>query len=240
MEWTKGMKCWIISFINQKGGCGKSTLCMSIASAISRRHRPDGVQYKVLVASADPQGTVLRWSSAAPDDKPLPFPVINLNASGDKVHRELKKFVDNYDFILVDTPASVSTIPYSALLVSDLALMPLIPSPPDLWSSFETKPVIDNVREINEDLQVRLVINRCQSNLNVSKEILNIVDKLDMPVCHSKVSMLTAFGEAAGAGTSIYDCKYETRRAAVLQIEDLVDEVFEILGVEKEEVVNER
>ena len=84
-----------------------------------------------MVVDADPQGTATRWAASADDEAPFPASIVGLSAASSKVHREVKKFVNDYDMIVIDCPpAADSPVPQSALLVSDLALVPLIPSPP--------------------------------------------------------------------------------------------------------------
>lgn len=84
----------------------------------------------MLVVDADPQATATRWAATAEDNKPFPATVVGLSAASAKVHREVRRFVEDYKYIIVDCPpAADSPVPQSALLVADLALVPLIPSP---------------------------------------------------------------------------------------------------------------
>ena len=111
------MSVRVIAVVNQKGGAGKTTLSMQLAGSIARRGM------KVLVVDADPQGTATRWASSAPDDNPFPAAVIGLSAAGDKVHREVAKFKDDYDISIIDCPPAVdSPTPQSAF-----------PSRPMVW-----------------------------------------------------------------------------------------------------------
>lgn len=48
----------VISFINMKGGVGKTTLCIELADQISNKQRPDGVNYKILLIDIDPQANL--------------------------------------------------------------------------------------------------------------------------------------------------------------------------------------
>ena len=68
------MSAKIITVFNQKGGCGKTTLCMQLAGAFAYSG------FRTLVIDMDPQGTALRLSSAAPDDQPFAATVISLSA----------------------------------------------------------------------------------------------------------------------------------------------------------------
>ena len=116
------MPAKIITVANQKGGSGKTTVSMQLAGTLARR------SYRVLVVDADPQATATRWAASASDDIPFPASVVGLCAANDKVHREVRKFIDDYSVVIIDCPpAADSQVPQSALLVADLVLVPIIP-----------------------------------------------------------------------------------------------------------------
>src|SRR4051795_3748832 len=141
------MPAKIISVVNQKGGSGKTTLSMQLAGALARRG------HDVLIVDADPQGTATRWAASAEDEKPFPATVAGLAAAAGKVHREVKKYISRYDYIIIDCPPAVDSLaPQSALLIADLAVVPVIPSPPDLWASVGITKLIENARTVNEEL----------------------------------------------------------------------------------------
>jgi chromosome partitioning protein len=84
------MSARIVTVTNQKGGAGKTTLVMQIGGTLGLRGN------KVLIVDADPQGTATRWAAAASDGSPFPAAMAGLSAAGEKVHREVKKYVDSY------------------------------------------------------------------------------------------------------------------------------------------------
>ena len=164
------MTAKIIAVVNQKGGAGKTTITMNLAGSLANRG------HKVLVVDADPQGTATRWAASASEEKLFPASVIGLSAANTKVHQEVKKFIGDYDWIIIDCPpAADSPIPQSALLIADLAIVPLIPSPLDMWAAVGIRKVIQNVASINETLQTRLVFNQYQSQTSLAKEAVEIL-----------------------------------------------------------------
>ncbi len=84
----------IISFLNQKGGVGKTTLAVHLATALARRGA------RVLMVDADPQGSGLDWSASRTGD-PL-FPVIGLPKP--TIHRELPTIAADYAHVVIDGP----------------------------------------------------------------------------------------------------------------------------------------
>ena len=217
------MAAKIIVVCNQKGGSGKTTLSMQLAGTLTRRGN------RVLVVDADPQGTAMRWAASAEDDKPFPASVVGLSAASAKVHREVKKFIGDYQYIIIDCPpAADSPVPQSALLVADLALVPTIPSPLDMWAAVGIRQVIENVSEINETLIARLVVNQCQPNTTLAKEVLEILPEFGIDLCKTFIRQRTVYRQSAVFGQTVHD--FGAKAApAVEEVEALADEVLILL-----------
>jgi chromosome partitioning protein len=213
----------IIAVVNQKGGAGKTTLAMQLAGTLGKR----GI--KVLVVDADSQGTATRWASSAPDDAPFPAAVIGLSAAGGKVHREVAKFKDDYAVIVVDCPPAVdSPAPQSALLIADVALVPVIPSPPDLWSAMGIRQLIDTIGEINEGLQARLVINDLEPRTTLAKEALELIPEFGVPLARTALHHRTVYRQSVVFGGTVHGLG--SRAApAIKEIEALADEVLALI-----------
>lgn len=217
------MAAKIIAVINQKGGTGKTTVSMNLAGALARRGK------RVCVIDADPQGTATRWAASAPDDAPFPAPVLGLSAAGGKVHREVRKLVGDYDYILIDCPpAADSPVPQSALLVADLGLIPVIPSPPDLWATIGIRTVVENASDINEALKARLVVNQLQSNVGIARDALEILPEFGVEVCKAKLHHRAAYKQAALDGQSVHVGGSRAKQA-VEEVEALTAEVLKLL-----------
>lgn len=217
------MAAKIITVCNQKGGSGKTTLSMQLAGSLARRG------FKVLVVDADPQGTATRWAASADDDKPFPASVVGLSAASTKVHREVKKFVGDYQFIIIDCPpAADSPVPQSALLVADLALVPVIPSPLDLWAAVGIKTVIQNASDLNEDLQSKLVVNQCQPNTSLAKEALDILPEFGIGLCNTYLGQRQVYRQSAVFGQTVHDLGTRAE-PAIEEVEALTTEVLALL-----------
>jgi chromosome partitioning protein len=221
------MRAKIIAVTNQKGGSGKTTLSMQLAGALARRGS------KVMVVDADPQGTATRWAATADDDKPFQASVVGLSAASAKVHREVKKFVDDYDYIIIDCPpAADSPVPQSALLVADLALVPIIPSPLDMWAAVGIREVIGNVGDINEGLKSRLVINQCQPNTTLTKDALEVLPEFGIELCNTYMHQRQVYRQSAVFGQTVHD--FGSKAApAIEEMEALTDEVIALLNGKK-------
>jgi chromosome partitioning protein len=217
------MTAKIIAIVNQKGGAGKTTVSMQLAGTLGLRKN------KVLVIDADPQATATRWASSAEDDHPFPASVSGLSAAGSKVHREVKKFINDYDYIVIDCPpAADSPVPQSALLIADMAIVPVIPSPLDLWASVGIRQVIENIRDINEEMMPFLMVNQCQPNTSLARETLQILPEYGIPVMDTKLHQRTVYRQSAVYGGTVHDLGSKAS-LAIKEIDSLAREVLNIL-----------
>lgn len=212
----------IIAVANQKGGPGKTTVTMNLAGTLALRG------HSVLVADTDPQGSALRWSASAEEEKPFPTVVSGLSQAGAKTHRELQKVFPLYDFILVDCPPAIeSQVPQSVLLVADLALLPVIPSPVDLWAAQGIVQLIEQVQGLNDNLKARVLVNQAE-NTNLSAEVVSILADFGVPMLESQLRRRTAYREAALYGTTVHDLGSKAKPASE-EVNQLVDEILKAL-----------
>jgi len=212
----------IITVANQKGGCGKTTVAMGLAGTYGLRGK------KVLVVDADLQGTATRWAGSAPDETPFPAAVMGLAAVGGKLHREVKKYVDDYDVIVIDCPPAVdSAAPQSALLISDVAIVPVVPSPADLWAARGIKQIIENAGDINESLRPLLVANMV-SRTALGRDALSTLEDFGIPLARSTLGQRTAYREAVLYGCPVQSLGSKARNAAD-EIDALADEIWSLM-----------
>lgn len=217
------MSAIVISVFNQKGGSGKSTVAMNLGGTLARRGN------RVLIADMDPQGTSIRWYSNASDEKPFPASVVNLSQTGKNAHRALRDHIDNHDYIIVDCPPSIdSPIPSSVLLVSDMALIPAVPSPADLWAIVEAQALVERVQQINESLVMRVVANMVQKNMSITRSALEVLGETETaPLMQASLGLRAAFRESQVIGATVHSIPRATQ--AVKEVENLTDEVIAVL-----------
>lgn len=217
------MTAKIISIGNQKGGVGKSTTTMQLAGALSRRG------FKVLVVDADEQATATRWSAMS-EETLFPANVIGLAASGSKLHREIQKFVDQYDIILVDCPPSVSApTPQSAFLVSDLVLIPTRPSLADIWAVQETIKLIERAKAVNEGIQAAILVNAKQPNTQLGRDATEILKGFDAILLKSTLHLCQAYAQSVVLGGTVHDVP--SGKPARVEVENLTTEVLSLLSL---------
>ena len=207
----------IVALTGQKGGVGKSTLAICIAAELlARKHR-------VLLVDADPQGTVRTWGEVgAENGRALP----TLVAMGATMHRadQLPAVAAGYDHVIFDCPPRHGDVQRSALMVSDLALLPCGPSAADAWALGASIDLVTEARTLRSDLDARIVITRKQGHTALGRTARDELMKSGVEVMRTEVGYRVAFAEALGAGEGVGT--YAPRDAAADEIRALVAELL--------------
>jgi chromosome partitioning protein len=164
----------IISVLNQKGGVGKTTLAVHIATALAQ-HGP-----RVLLVDADQQGSALDWSASRDANSSPLFPVIGLPKKS--LHREIPSLAEDYKYVIIDGPPRVNDVARSAILASDLVLIPVQPSPYDVWAAKEIVDLLSEVTTFNEKVKSAFVINRKIVNTAIGRDVTEALSGYPIPV----------------------------------------------------------
>ena len=203
----------IIALLNQKGGVGKTTLAVHLASALARRGG------RVLLVDADPQGSALDWSAMRQAN--LIFPVIGLPTKN--LHREIQAHVPNYDYIIIDGPPRVNELARAAIMAADLVLIPVQPSPYDVWAAKEITDLLQEAAVFKENQKSAFVINRKIVNTAIGRDVADALGDYAYPVLASTISQRVSFAESAAQGSTVLEL--DPKSSAAKEIDALVDEV---------------
>ena len=221
------MAAEIIVVCNQKGGAGKTTVSLNLAGSLGRRSK------KVAIVDGDEQSSLVEIISLASDGCALPASVIGLWKAGRKIHNEIKKFIDLYDYIVVDCPpAANSPIAQSALLIADLVIVPFIPGTIDALAAPKIRDAVESAQIINPCLKAFLLLNRVEENWSISKQIIEMLPTFKMSLFLTRLTKKAAYVESPGLGNSVHALKGKKEKIepVILEVEKFTDEVVEILG----------
>lgn len=197
----------IVGILNQKGGVGKTTLSVNLAAALARNEK------RVLLIDADPQGSALDWA-AARQDAPL-FSVVGLPRPS--VHKEIGTLGRGYDHVIIDGPPRVTELARSAIMASDLILIPVQPSPYDVWAAQEVIKLIAEASVYKEKLKSCFVINRKIANTAIGRDVGEALASYETDVLQSTIAQRVVFAEAVAQGKSIFEIDGAAKAAQEIQ-----------------------
>jgi len=204
----------ILAFTNSKGGVGKSTIAVHLAVWMAEKGRD------LLFVDSDVQGSSSAWlREAAPDMK-----TIRLLTKED-ILDQLPKLAVEYDYIVADGPAGLSEVTRSILCLSDLAIFPCGPSVLDLRAVIDALEVNKQIQAVRSGLPREIVVpNKLQTQYRLSKELLQTVQGMGMPVGEG-LRLRQAYADAAGQGTVVWRMGTESARQATAELQYLFQQL---------------
>ena len=207
----------IVGIANQKGGVGKTTLSVNLAAALARTGA------RVLLIDADPQGSALDWA-AARETAPL-FSVVGLPRP--TVHKDLTGIAKGYDHVVIDGPPRVTDLARAGILASDGVLIPVQPSPYDIWAADEVVKLIEEARVFKENLKATFVVNRKITNTAIGRDVGEALAAYNLPTLSASITQRVVFAEAVAQGKAVFEIDPEGQAAN--EVEAVKNELLEFV-----------
>lgn len=201
----------VIGVLQQKGGVGKTTLSLNLAACYASKG------LKVLVVDADPQGSAQEWA-ALRSAEPV-FSVIGM--ARPNLHREIEKLVVDYDIVLIDGAPRSNDLVRSALLASDHVLIPVQPSPFDIWAARQIVALIEGAREFKPTLTASFVISRKVGNSVIGRDAARAFAEQPFSLEAISIAQRVVFAEAAASGLTVMEV--EPNGSAAREVQALAD-----------------
>jgi chromosome partitioning protein len=196
-----------IGILQQKGGVGKTTLSLNLAAVYACQG------LKVLVVDADPQGSAQEWA-ATRTAAPL-FAVIGM--ARPNLHRELAEIAQGYDVIVIDGAPRGNDLARSAMLASDHVLIPVQPSPFDIWAARQTVELLEAAREFCPDITASFVISRRIANTAIGRDAASAFTGQPFPAAPVAITQRVIFPESAANGLTVIEAAPKSESARELR-----------------------
>jgi chromosome partitioning protein len=207
----------IVALLNQKGGVGKTTLATHIAGELALRGN------NVILLDADPQGSALDWTQRR-SQQGLPRLFSAVGLARETLHQEAPELARRADHVIIDGPPRIAALARSALLAADRVLIPIQPSPYDLWASAEMVNLIREAQVFRPMLRAAFAINRRVSTTVIGREARSTLAEQPLPALQSEVRQRIVFAESVAAGRLVSELAPDS--AAAREVSNLVDELL--------------
>jgi chromosome partitioning protein len=202
----------VITVGNTKGGVGKSTISANLAAAGLCKGM------KVLLIDADPQGSTMSWRTVREADN-----IQAMQICTPTIHKDIERFSGGYDLTVIDAGGRDAKTFRSAVAAADVLLVPLLPSPYDVWGAEDTLEILKEVR-VYKDLPAFILFNQVREKTVMNRETREALNQYNEDILPLKTSLryhefyktsvakglgIVEFRPGSGPATDIYNVLQE-------------------------------
>ncbi|MDE1145195.1 MAG: ParA family partition ATPase [Azospirillaceae bacterium] len=206
----------VVTIAQQKGGAGKTTLAIQLAVAWSL------AGLRVAVVDIDPQGSLTAWFGLRGQTLGDPG-LTHMQINGWRTQKEVERLAREHDVVVVDSPPHAETEARIAVRVADLVVVPVQPSPMDLWA---TRPTLEMAKA--EKRPVLLTLNRVPPRAKLADRLTEAVAGLGVPMADAAIGNRVGFAGAMMDGLSLQET--DRRAKGSEEIAALAGEILARLG----------
>jgi chromosome partitioning protein len=196
----------VIAVAQQKGGSGKTMLAAQLAVALAETGA------KVAVLDIDPQGSLTIWGKLRASAPKAGAVVTCAAISGWRLPAELEKLRSSNDFVLIDTPPVIDSDARRAIRAAELVLIPLNPSPPDLWAAEGTIKLA-----AEEKRRIALVFNRAPAASRLRKRLEAEISARGLTLLAAALANRAGYANAFADGLGVTEAGPSTAAAEELR-----------------------
>lgn len=183
----------IISILNQKGGTGKTTLAVNISHEYTARGMG------TILIDSDSQGSAQRWHERSGGDliDMTCLPMTTLD-------KDVFKFKNRYERIIIDGVPRISPLTICAIKAADLILIPVQPSPYDIWATEDlVRNVKDRIEMTEGKTKAAFIVSRKIKGTNIGKEIYAELEKLGLPIFKNGTHQRVEYATTVEKGSTV-------------------------------------
>ena len=123
------------------------------------------------------------------------------------------------------SPSSPRATTMSSSMASDLVMIPVQPSPYDIWAADEVVKLIAEARVYKEKLKSVFAVNRKIANTAIGRDVGEALAAYQVPVLKATITQRVVFAEAVAQGKSIFEI--DPNGPAALEMLAVLDEIMQ-------------
>lgn len=217
----------VVVVLNQKGGAGKTTIAVGVAASYAKEGK------RILLIDADAtQGSASTWAAI---NEGRYFDTVTVEPH--QIKAFLQRNTDNYDFVVIDCPPRADKDAGKFISVATLVLIPVQPSPYDVWACDDLISIIQTRKEATAGIPdtpdeglplARFVLSRAQKGARLTTEVTQALLETNIKVLNACTTQFEAYKRSAMTGHTIFDAP-EQNKEAQQQIHDIATEIGETI-----------
>ncbi len=209
----------IISILNQKGGSGKTTLAVNVARGYTIK------KFSTLLVDSDSQGSALRWHEKSGGDL-IDLTCLPVNT----LDKDVMKFKNNYDRIIIDGVPRISPLTICAIKAADLILIPVQPSPYDIWAAEDlVRSVKERIEMTDGKTKAAFIVSRRDGRTKLGNDIVDHLSSFELPIFLHGTYSRTDYAKSVDMGLTVLDGDFAKSVAAV-EINSITAEIEEFMN----------
>ncbi len=156
---------------------------------------------RVLLVDSDPQGSARDWNNAAEGQL---LTVVGLDRPS--IDKDIRAVSQSYEWVFIDGAPGLNKMSISCLKCSDIILIPIQPSPLDLWATEGLVNLVQDRIEITEGrLKAAFIVSRKIPNTILGKEIRTILSEFKLPVFEYGTAQRVVYATSKAKGSTVLD-----------------------------------
>jgi len=213
----------IIGLINQKGGVSKSTTSIHLAYWLSVKKKK-----KVLLVDADSQKSSSQWIDGM--DQQIPVSILQ---SADEILEQLPDLSRNYEYVIVDGPASLSEATRAILFRCDVAVIPTQPTGVDLRSASDAMRLVKQAQSVRGGLPKALIfLSRAVKGTKLKEEAIALLSQIpDAQFLKSTIHQKQVIADTSGQSATVWDLSGTAAAESGQEYNNLFKEILSLLWV---------
>lgn len=211
----------IVSLVNQKGGVSKSTTSVHLAYWLAVKRKKN-----ILLVDADGQRSSSQWVESM--EIPIPCTIVQ---TPDDLLEKLPELSPNYDFVIVDGPASLSEATRAILFRTDLALIPVQPTGVDLRSASDAMRLVKQAQSVRGGLpKALLFLSRAVKGTKLKEEAIALLENVpDAQFLNAIIHQKQAIADTSGQSATVWELPGRPAAESAREYERLFKEVLKCL-----------